>query len=74
MSVTSAIEGVSRLFQWLYTGVISVWGTFSVIVILLIFVGIQVAFIYIYIKVIALVLIIQPKINELIYRIDRFFS
>lgn len=74
MSVITALEGVSRFFQWLYVGIVSSWNTFSILVMLVLFFGIQVAFIYVYFKIGTLIMIIQPKIKELIYRIDRFFS
>ena len=74
MSVITTLDGISRFFQWLYVGAVSTWNSFSIFVILLVFIGVQIGFIYLYIKIGTVVMIIQPKIKELLYRIDRFFS
>ncbi len=72
--VFNAIEGISRFFQLLYTGAISIWQSFSLIVIFLIFIGVQIGFIYIYYKLFALLLVFFPKVKELFYKIDKALS
>ena len=72
--VFNAIEGVSRFFQWLYTSIVSAWQSFSLIIIFIVFIAVQIGFIYLYYKTFRLTLIIYPKIKELFYRIDKWFS
>jgi hypothetical protein len=68
------LDGVSRFFQWLYTAIVGSWNTFSIIIWVLIFIGIQVGFIYLYVRLFQVIMILEPKIKQLIYKVDRFFS
>jgi hypothetical protein len=72
--VFSAIEGVSRFFQWLYNGAVSIWQSFSLVVIFIVFLAVQVGFIYIYYRIGMLIIASEPRIKQIISRIDRFFS
>ena len=73
-NILTALDGVSRFFQWLYVGTVSIWNTFSLVVILLLFIGLQIGFIYVYYKAGSFILNLYPQIQRIMNRIDRFFE